>query len=787
MLNLLELYLRMSLIPEVRFKLLVATLLSLAQVVSAVVLPVRIEAEQGTLFGSAQIEKDSSASGGAMVVGLGAIGAGLTFANLPATEKLAIHYATKSYGTFSLYLNDVFVRKINLHSSGALRDFYLDAVVEVTIPSGATLKLQHDAGDADWNVDFILVGDGDLGLEPDIWNLPPLPIAAGPFKPDWKQISRTYQVPDWFRDAKFGVWSHWDPQSVPELGDWYACNIYLGYGGMWQQHMRNYGHVSEIGYKDICRRWTCAKWNPDELAELFKQMGARYLLAMGNHHDNFDCWNSRYQPWNAVNVGPKKDIVGIWGITAQEHGLRFGIGFHASPARTWGQFMPVRYGSDKAGPKAGVPYDGLMTITDGAGKWWQGLDPVDLYGPPHNYDDPSLTSPFANQFMWRVDDAIEKYHPDLIYFDEHAGNSQVDLKVHMGLDFLSPQIAANYYNKSLRWSPGKLEVVLNLKGVGGVWNSFQHDPELVPLVDRSLVKDTEAHIEPAIMDYPFQTDTSIQDWHYRTGGKYSTSAEVIEKLLDNVCRNGNMILNVTQRGAGNLDDEAIRLCKRIGAWLKVNGEAIYASRPFEVYGEKNIRYTRGNGYIYAAVLQWPTNNTLVLSALKKRGATIGNVTDVTLLGNSGPLSFEQNNDSLTISAPTAPPPSEAYVLKIAYDKSWVNDDDPGVHYQGWEHRANLGDGSYNNDLHFTSEAGDVCDLTFNGTGIDCIGSKSPDMGSLEVFVDGVRQATADLQESGARKVQQVIFTKSGLTRGNHAIKLVSADASRVEIDGFRTY
>ncbi len=765
---------------------LLAGAVLLAQCAGAALSPAtRIEAESGVLRGNAQIEKDSSDSAGSTVCGLGMIGAGMSFTKMPAAEKMAVHYAGKSYGTFSVYLDGVFSRKLNLHSSGALQGCYLNAVVELHIPAGATLTLQHDAGDADWNVDYVLVGQGDLGLGPDIWNLPPLRIAQGPFQPDWEQLSRTYQVPEWFRDAKFGVWSHWDPQSVPEVGDWYARNLYLSYGGARKYHETHYGHPSEVGYKDVCRLWSCEKWDPDVLMELFRESGARYFLAMGNHHDNFDCWDSLYQPWNAVNVAPKKDVVGIWAMTAREHGLRFGIGFHASPARTWGQFMPVRYTGDKTGPKAGVPYDGLMTIADGAAKWWDGLDPVDLYGPPHNHDDPSLTSAFGNQFMWRVDDALRKYHPDLIYFDEHAGNSQVDLKVHMGLDFFSPQIAANFYNQSLQWNGGKLEAVLNLKAVGGIYNSFQHNPELIPLVDRALVKDTEAHIEPTIMDYPFQTDTSIQDWHYRAGEKYSTAGEVIGKLLDNVCRNGNMILNITQRGAGNLDEEALRLCKTLGAWLKTNGEAIYASRPFEVYGEDNIRYTRGNGHTYAAVLLWPTNNTVTLRSLKKGGATLGDVTGVEILGCGLPASFEQNADGLIVRGTGAFTNGEPRVLKIASNKPWVNDDDPGVHYQGWQHKANLGDRSFNNDHHFSTEAGATCELTFTGTGVDCLGSTGPGLGMLNVILDGNRMPPANLNRPTPHQSQQIVFSRAGLPLGQHSLKLINRNPTRVEIDGFR--
>ena len=228
---------------------------------------------------------------------------------------------------------------------------------------------------------------------------------------------------------------------MPERGDWYARKMYLENDPVYAYHAKTFGHPSEYGYKDICNNWVIDKWNPGEMMDLFVEMGARYFVAMGVHHDNFDCWDSTYQPWNSVRVGPKKDIVGTWEKIARQHGLRFGIGFHNTPGRTWGQFMTARYTSDKKGQKQGVPYDALQTILDGKGKWWEGMDPVDLYGPVHNVKTP-LLSPFANQFMWRVDDAITKYHPDMIYFDEHAGDSQTDLGVRMGLGFLAPQLIA---------------------------------------------------------------------------------------------------------------------------------------------------------------------------------------------------------------------------------------------------------------------------------------------------------------------------------------------------------
>ena len=562
-----------------------------------------IEAETAKGINGTSIIADNSASG-KYLVGMTKTGQAITFTNLPAANKLAIRYASLNVGTISVAVNNERAFKVNIHSSGALTGSFLYAIIEVKIPNRSQLAVSLDTNDVALNIDRIEIGNGDLGLKPDIWNLPPLPIADGPFTADWKELSQIYTVPEWWRDAKFGAWAHWDPQSMPEQGDWYARGMYIQGSRQYEYHLKHFGHPSEYGYKDIANNWVIDKWNPEELMNLYVEMGARYFMAMGVHHDNFDCWNSKYQPWNSVRVGPKVDIVGTWEKIARKHGLHFGIGFHNTPPRTWGQFMPVRYTSDKTGPKQGIPYDALQTIKDGKGKWWEGMDPVDLYGPIHTSKDDALHSPFANQFMWRIDDAISKYHPDIIYFDEHAGDSQVDLGVHMGLGFLAPQLIANYYNKSLKWNNKKMEVVVNLKGVGGRWNSFQNSPNLLPFVDRSLVKSSEFVIEPEIMAYSFQTETSIADWHYMTGMKYMDAKKIIELLMENVCRNGTMLLNLTQHGRGDLDSVVIQTCKDVGAWLKINGEAVYGSRPFEVYGENNVRYTRNEGYIYATVLNW---------------------------------------------------------------------------------------------------------------------------------------------------------------------------------------
>jgi len=767
-------------------------LLVVAGLVSAVAAEKQtFQAEAAQPVGGAAKVPDGAASGG-LLVSLAQPGQGVNFTGLPAASKLAIRYASVTNGTISVAVNNQPARKVNIHSSGALTNSFLNAIIDVAIPAKAMLMISLATNDVAVNIDRIIVGDGDLGLPPDIWNLPPLPVAAGSYSPDWKAMSRLYQTPEWWRDAKFGAWAHWDPQSMPEDGDWYARGMYQEGSAQYRYHTNHFGYPSEYGYKDIAHNWVIDRWKPNELMDLYVEMGARYFMAMGDHHDNFDNWNSAYQPWNSMNVGPKVDIVGTWEKAARQHGMRFGIGFHASPPRTWGQFMPVRYTSDRNGPKQGVPYDALQTILDGKGKWWEGMDPVDLYGPVHNNRDP-LLSPFANQFMWRVDDAISKYHPDVIYFDEAAGDTLVDLGVKMGLGFLAPPLVANYYNKSLKWNDGKMDVVINLKCIGGRYNSFKNNPELIPIVERALVKSTEADIEPQIMAYAFQTETTIADWHYKAGQRYLDAKRIIGLLMQNVSRNGTMLLNLTQHGRGDLDPQVTQIAKDIGAWLRLNGEAVYASRPFEVCQENanSICYTRNNGRLYAALMNW-TNGPITLKALRAGGATLGKVSKVEMLGSDVPLTFVQDDQGLTVTPGGAVQPlagitnqalaSASRVLRITHDKGWFNDDDPGAVAAGWVRRCNLGTGDFNNDLTTSDTPGDVWSSSFTGTGVSVIAPKEPGAGKIEIQIDGQTRATADLSTTGTRQAQQVVCEVTGLTSGKHTINIVNRGPGPVAVD-----
>jgi len=743
----------------------------------------------------AALVTDGSAAGGSSV-GLASTGQGAQVTGTPAASKLAIHYASTSVGTISVSVNGQTAVKVNVHSSGALTGSFLHAVISIAIPANATVIISRASGDVAVNIDQIIVGDGDLGLPPDIWNLPTFKPASGPYTADWTALGLTYSTPEWWRDAKFGAWAHWDPQSMPEQGDWYAYYMYQQGSADFSYQVSHFGDPSAYGYKDICENWVVDQWDPNGLMDLYVQMGAKFFMAMGSHHDNFACYDTIYQPWNAARAGVKQDIVATWEPLARKAGLRFGIGFHNTPARTWGQWMPIRYTSDSNGP-----YDALQTILDGHGKWWEGMDPADLYGYRHATDCSNQqcnNSSYGTQFMYRVDEVIDKYHPDVVYFDDHAGDSQVDLGVHMGLGSIATKLLANYYNKSLMWSQGKIDVVMNMKGVGGQFDSFQDNEALLPYVERALVRSTEASTEPQISAYPFQTELDIQNgnWHYKTGAGYTDAVTLVTTLMQNVSRNGSLLLNLTQHGRGNLDPQCVQIAQDIGAWLKVNGECVYASRPFEVSGEfsgstQTVAYTRTNGNVYATLFSW-NGGPISLPALRSGGATVGSVSKVEMLGSSATMAFSQSGQGLTVTPSGSLQglsgisnqqlAAKVRVLRITHDKGWINDDDPGSTSPGWLRTCNLGNGDYNNDLTTSDTAGTVWTTTFTGSAVTVYAPKQSGAGKIELQIDGLSRGTVDLSTAGTRQAQQAVSALTGLAAGKHTISIVNRGSGPVAVD-----
>ena len=738
----------------------------------------KLEAEKATFLGKAKLFADSKASGGRVVKTLGESGSGLRFDQVPASRKLAIHYASKTeMGTYSVQVNDKTPVKVNFHSTGAWDTYYTDAILDVDIPAGATLKLFSGEGDGEWSVDYILLGNDDLGLKPDIWNLPRFTPANGQFKPDWKSLSQ-YQTPEWFREAKFGVWNHFLPEVVAERGDWYFKGMYTQGERQNLDFVKRFGHPSEKGFIDFLDMWKMQAWDPARLMKLYAQTGAKYFVELANHHDNFDAWNSTYQPFNAVNFGPKKDMVGLMAQEARKNGLRFGVSYHAIPTYTWNLFMPSSYGADATGDKAGKPYDGRsLSIANSGGKFWEGYDPKDYYGPVHagtkngaftngEPKDPNAEM-FFRQFFWRADDVL-KYKPDLLYFDAglcHDG---------FGIPESAKIIAANYYNKSLEWNGGALDAVLNLKYPDGQ--------------QKALVIDYEVSSAEKIEPYPWQTDTHLGGWSYDAeyppGERDSTW--VIKSLVSNVARNGNLLLNLVLRADGTLPENIVTVCDGVGAWMKTNGEAIYGTRPFERDREGETFFTRKDGFVYALSFSWPIGGKLILESLREWGHTLGKVQKVEILGY-GPVKFTQDVRSLTIDCTTKQPEIiggvRAFVFKVTQDKVWINDDDPGVKYVNWDHECNLDQGEFNNDVHSTKIPGAVCEYAFTGSGIELIGTKSAGYGDVEVSVDGSPAQTVSLANA-SRQSQTVLFKTQGLAKSPHKIKIVNKGEALVVLDAF---
>ena len=390
------------------------------------------------------------------------------------------------------------------------------------------------------------------------------------FAPTWESLEKK-TTPEWYNNAKFGIFCHWGIQCAAEDGDWYARTLYDP--NHWQgKHFRErYGDPKEGGVTELIRRWKGENWNPDELCALYRKMGATFILAMANHHDNFDNWNSTYQPWNAVNMGPKRDVLGAWSAAARKNGLRFGTSFHAAHAWTW-----LEVSRD---------YDGLLTKEDGQGKWWEGYDPQQLYWQNHepspNYKNLGLihrrwnwgdgasrpTDEFMENFRLRTMDAIAKYKPDLIYFDDTVvpfwGVANLQ-GAHPGL-----RIVADFYNQN----PDAV-------AAGKCLDESQR---------KAMTWDVERGTPPTPMFPKWQTDTCIGNWHYERSvyerGRYKSAADVVRLLVDVVSKNGNLCLSIPIRSDGTIDEKERKICEDIADWMSVNRAAIFDTVPYEICGE----------------------------------------------------------------------------------------------------------------------------------------------------------------------------------------------------------
>jgi len=496
----------------------------------------------------------------------------------------------------------------------------------------------------------------------------PIPDLAGQgsYKATWDSLQQ-YEAPEWYRDAKFGIWAHWSPQCVPEAGDWYGRNMYSQGSKQYEYQLKHYGHPSKFGYKELCAQWTLLNWQPEELIQRYKKAGAKLFIALANHHDGFDAWNSKHQAWNAINMGPHRDVVGSWAAEARKQGLRFGVTVHQ--ARNWWWFQ-TSHGADKSGPLAGVPYDGRLTKADGKGQWWQGYDPQQLYGVKHPFDAlPDIS--YVKNFYDRTRDLIDQQDPDLLYFDNPL----------FPLGWGGMNIGAYFYNHNLQTHGGKMEAVVNIKNV----------PDRLA---KCVVADYERGITDKIMQYAWQSETCIGQWHYNRSlyddpgeyGGYMHPGDAIHWMIDAVSKNGTFILDVPGKPDGTIDSKEVAVLDQITDWMQINSEAIYATRPWKVYGEgpnavksgafqgksisklgpKDIRFTRNkaNTVVYAMALGWPADPIVVKSLGTAADTKPGKIQNVQLLGSEQKLDWKQDNAGLRVQLPQNYHPKAGYAAVI---------------------------------------------------------------------------------------------------------------------------
>jgi alpha-L-fucosidase len=458
--------------------------------------------------------------------------------------------------------------------------------------------------------------------------------------------------------------------------------MYIQGWRQYEYHVKQYGHPSQFGYKDICPLWKAERWDPDALIKLYKKAGAEYLVSLATHHDNFDCWNSKYQPWNCVNIGPKRDIVGTWAKVARANGLRFGVSYHGTPHRVWDEFLPVRYKSDTTGPLAGVPYDGLQTKADGRGKWWHGMDPHMINEKPHLKNTPCPE--FVQQFLSRVQDVIDKYSPDILNFDDGAkftfddgGSGAPDLKVWLGIPDLAPQIMAYYYNRNILAHSGRLEGVVDLKEVEEpIWGT--------------LTRDFEANLADSLQANPWQTEACIGEWHYShsifENHTYQKASLMIPLLVDIVSKNGNLLLNIPLPGHGEPDSDEFAFLEELAQWQQINGEAIKGARTWNIFGEgpstdvkgiaayqlskykfdhTDIRFTTKGDTLYAIALGWPSDGKMLIKSLAENSANYPRrIRKVELLGSKAEIEWTRGAQGLEIQMPGDRPCKHAFSFRI---------------------------------------------------------------------------------------------------------------------------
>ena len=465
----------------------------------------------------------------------------------------------------------------------------------------------------------------------------------GPFRPNWASL-HAYEIPEWYKDAKFGIFLHWGVYSVPAFqSEWYSRNMYVEGSPEFLHHIETYGPQDKFGYKDFIPKLTFEDYDPDEYAQLFVEAGAKFVVPVAEHHDGFAMYDTPLNRWNAKNMGPKRDVTGDLAEAVRRHGLVFGLSSHRAE-HFWFFDGGRKFPSDVQDPAY-----------------------ADFYGPaapgPEDLGDP-LQAPPTDEYLvdWltRTCELVDKYRPQIVWFDWWIQAT--------GFKPYLEKFAAYYYNRAAEWGIG---VAINYK-----YEAFEEGTAVFDIERGQL-----AGIRPLL----WQNDTSvgIHSWGYTDNQEYKAVDSLIDDLVDIVSKNGALLLNIGPKPDGSIPAEEQAMLREIGAWLAVNGEAIYGTRPWHVFGEgptevaegaftdtkrmgftgEDLRFTATEEALYAIALAWP-GETLTIKSLAAGAPEAGEVRTVQLLGRDAAVAFEQTPSGLKLTLPATPVGSHAFTFKI---------------------------------------------------------------------------------------------------------------------------
>jgi alpha-L-fucosidase len=478
----------------------------------------------------------------------------------------------------------------------------------------------------------------------------------GPFRPDWESLQK-YEAPEWYKDAKFGIFIHWGVYSVPAFGnEWYPRNMYNAGSDEYKHHIATYGTQDKFGYKDFIPMFKAVDFNAAAWAQLFEKSGAKYVVPVAEHHDGFAMYDSGVSDWTAAKMGPHRDIIGELAGAVRAQGLHFGVSSHRVEHNFFlgvGRSIP----SDVNDPQYAALY--------GPAHPWLAAP----WGTPVSNDFTYVSTAWADDWLARGAELVEKYDPDIVYFDWWIGQPSIRPNL--------TRFAAFYYNRSLQY--GDHVGVINYKDYA--------------MQEHASVLDLERGQLGEIRPLTWQTDTSISNksWGYIKDDTFKSPEFVVHQLIDIVSKNGNLLLNIGPKSDGTIPDEVQKVLLDVGDWLKVNGEGIYGTRAWRIYGEgptkvaagsfhdtdtahytpEDFRFTTKGETLYVIGLGWPANGQAVIHALAQATGS-EHVQTIALLGSDAKLQFEQNGDGLHVRLPAQAPAKYAYALRVTFEPALVS-------------------------------------------------------------------------------------------------------------------